>query len=190
VIKQVHERLVKIARDQGIAVGRRMRVDTTVVETNIHYPTDSSLLGDGVRVLTRVMKKITKIAGEVGAKLRDRSRSVKLRVLDIARAARAKDPQSQDKLKRAYGKLLASASRVVGQYLRHHPPAGLAPAGLPCRPPCIIFTGSVNFALESSYQSSAAVVGYVPFPRFVPARATNFGGTTSQSVTRRNHAYA
>jgi transposase, IS5 family len=121
VIKQVHERLVKIARDQGIAVGRRMRVDTTVVETNIHYPTDSSLLGDGVRV----MKKITKIAGEVGAKLRDRSRSVKLRVLDIARAARAKDPQSQDKLKRAYGKLLASASRVVGQYLRHHPPAGL-----------------------------------------------------------------
>ena len=28
-----------------------MRVDTTVVETNIHYPTDSSLLGDGVRVL-------------------------------------------------------------------------------------------------------------------------------------------
>ena len=35
-----------------------MRVDTTVVETNIHYPTDSSLLGDGARVLTRVMKKI------------------------------------------------------------------------------------------------------------------------------------
>jgi IS5 family transposase len=39
--------------------GRRMRVDTTVVETNIHYPTDSSLLGDGVRVLIRTMKKIT-----------------------------------------------------------------------------------------------------------------------------------
>jgi IS5 family transposase len=35
-----------------------MRVDTTVVETDIHYPTDSTLLGDGVRVLTRAMKKI------------------------------------------------------------------------------------------------------------------------------------
>ena len=46
--------------------GRRMRVDTTVVETNIHYPTDSSLLGDGVRVLIRTMKKITEIAGEAG----------------------------------------------------------------------------------------------------------------------------
>ena len=37
-----------------------MRVDTTVVETNIHHPTDSTLLGDGVRVLTRIMRKITK----------------------------------------------------------------------------------------------------------------------------------
>jgi IS5 family transposase len=118
VIKQVHERLVKIAHDQGVAVGRRMRVDTTVVETNIHYPTDSSLLGDGVRVLTRVMKKISEIAGEVGAKLRDRSRSVKLRVLDIARAARAKGPQRQEKLKRGYRKLLNSTSRVVGQAKR------------------------------------------------------------------------
>ena len=71
VIKQIHERMVKIAQDKGVADGRRMRVDTTVVETNIHYPTDSSLLGDGVRVLTRTMKKITEIAGKVGAKLRD-----------------------------------------------------------------------------------------------------------------------
>jgi IS5 family transposase len=75
-------------------------------------------MGDGVRVLTRAMKKITKIAGEVGTKLRDRSRSVKLRVLDIARAARAKGPQSRDKLKGAYGKLLSSTSRVVGQAKR------------------------------------------------------------------------
>jgi IS5 family transposase len=94
VIKQIHERMVMIARDKGVTDGRRMRVDTTVVETNIHYPTDSSLLGDGVRVLTRTMKKITEIAGNAGAKLRDRSRSVKLRVLDIARAARSKAKQS------------------------------------------------------------------------------------------------
>jgi IS5 family transposase len=117
-IKQIHARMVKIAQDNGVTEGRRMRVDTTVVETNIHYPTDSSLLGDGVRVLIRTMQKITAIAGETGAKLRDRSRSVKLRVLDIARAARAKGPQNQEKLKRAYGKLLNSTSRVVGQAKR------------------------------------------------------------------------
>ena len=101
VIKRVHERLVAIALEEGIATGKRMRVDTTVVETNIHYPTDPSLLGDGVRVLTRTMKKIAAIAGDVGAKLRDRSRTVKLRVLDIARAARAKGPQSQERLKQS-----------------------------------------------------------------------------------------
>jgi IS5 family transposase len=115
VIKQIHERIVHIAHEKGIVEGRRMRVDTTVVETNIHHPTDSSLLGDGVRVLTRAMKKISDIAGEAGAKLRDRSRSVKKRVQEIARAARAKGSQGQEKLQKAYADLLNSTSRVVGQ---------------------------------------------------------------------------
>jgi IS5 family transposase len=118
VLKQVHERIVTIARDQGITAGRRMRVDTTVVETDIHHPTDSTLLGDGVRVLTRIMGKITKIAGAVGSKLRDRSRSVKLRLLEIGRVARAKGPINQDKLKERYRRLLDTTSRVVGQAKR------------------------------------------------------------------------
>ena len=115
VIKQVHGRLVKIAQGNGVAPGRKMRVDTTVVETNIHYPTDSSLLGDGVRVLIRTMKKIGKMVGGAGAKLCNRSRSAKLRVLDIARAARAKGKPHQERLKTAYRLLLNSTSRVVGQ---------------------------------------------------------------------------
>jgi IS5 family transposase len=117
-VKRVHDRIVEIAREAGLAAGRRMRVDTTVVETNIHHPTDSTLLGDGVRVLTRTMKKISKIAGAVGAKLRDRSRSVKLRLLEIARTARTKGPLNHDKLKHGYRRLLASTSRVVGQAKR------------------------------------------------------------------------
>jgi transposase, IS5 family len=118
VIKQIHERIVSIAKEKDIALGSKMRVDTTVVETNIHYPTDSSLLGDGVRVLTRVMKKVTKIAGAVGCKLRDRSRSVKHRVMEIGRAARAKGSQGKEKLHKAYANLLSSTSRAVGQAKR------------------------------------------------------------------------
>jgi IS5 family transposase len=76
VLKRIHERMVRIAQDHGVTAGRRMRVDTTVVETNIHHPTDSTLLGDGVRVLTRIMKKIGNIAGAAGTSLRDRTRSV------------------------------------------------------------------------------------------------------------------
>lgn len=118
VIEQIHQRVVEMAVENKVVQGRKMRVDTTVVETNIHYPTDSSLLGDGNRVLTRLMKKVTTLAGAVGTKMRDRSRSVKLRVLDIARAARSKAPQSQEKLKLAYRKLLESTGRVVGQARR------------------------------------------------------------------------
>src|SRR5947209_5355050 len=103
-----------------------MRVDTTVVETNVHYPTDSSLLGDGVRVLIRAMKKIGKIAGETGAKLCDRGRSVKLRVLDIARAARSRAKQSQERLTRPDHRRpqYSSASRRIagaaGFFTLHH----------------------------------------------------------------------
>ena len=99
VVKQIHERIVQIARDHRVTEGRRMRVDTTVVETNIHYPTDSSLLGDGVRVLTRTMKKITGIAGAAGTQLRDRSRSVKWRVLEI----RAGGPRQRSTKRREAG---------------------------------------------------------------------------------------
>jgi IS5 family transposase len=77
VIKGIHDRIVQIAAEQKVVQGRKMRIDTTVVESNIHYPTDSSLLGDGVRVLTRSMHKITQLAGAAGTQLRDRSRSVK-----------------------------------------------------------------------------------------------------------------
>src|ERR1700732_1177173 len=115
VIKQIHTRMVTLAQSHGLTAGRRMRVDTTVVETNIHYPTDSSLLGDGGRVLTRTMKKITGIAGAAGTQRRERSRSVKWRVLEIARAARAKGRQSGEKLAQAYRRLLEATGRVVGQ---------------------------------------------------------------------------
>jgi IS5 family transposase len=118
IIEKLHERVVAIAQEKGIVQGRRLRVDTTVVETNIHYPTDSSLLGDGVRVLTRTMKRIAELAGTAGAKLRDRTRSVRYRLIEIGRASRSRGAQAQDKLKHSYHKLLCATARVVGQAQR------------------------------------------------------------------------
>jgi transposase, IS5 family len=118
VRKEIHARMVAIAKENGVIAGKRMRIDTTVVETNIHYPTDSALLGDAVRVLTRTMKRITAIAGAVGTKLRNRSRSAKFRLLEIARVARAKGAVNQDRLKERYRRLLDTTSRVVGQAKR------------------------------------------------------------------------
>jgi IS5 family transposase len=115
VVEKLHQRVVEIALEKKVAAGRKLRVDTTVVETNIHYPTDSSLLGDGVRVLTRVMKKVTQVAGQAGTALRDRTRSIKLKVLAIARASRNKTQSGKQKLEQAYVALLDASSRVVGQ---------------------------------------------------------------------------
>jgi IS5 family transposase len=115
VIEKLHQRMVEVAQENKIATGGKMRVDTTVVETDIHYPTDSTLLGDGVRVLTRIMKKVTAVAGKVGTQMRDRSRSAKLKVLAIARASRNKTEQGRQKMKNAYVKLLDVTSRVAGQ---------------------------------------------------------------------------
>jgi len=118
VIATLHRRVVAIAHQQHVIDGRHMRLDTTVVETNIHYPTDSSLLGDGVRVLTRTMKKIAAIAGHVGATLRDRRRSVKFRLLEINRIVRSKGALRRAQLTHAYQRLVAATNRVVGQAKR------------------------------------------------------------------------
>ena len=107
VLKQIHERMVKIAQDNGVIAGRRMRVDTTVVETNIHHPTDSTLLGDGVRVLTRIMKKITDIAGAVGNQAaRPQPERETAAVRDRAGGARQRPAQS--------GQIEAALSPVAG----------------------------------------------------------------------------
>jgi IS5 family transposase len=53
VIDQLHRQVIEVAKRAGVTHGRRFRIDTTVVETNVHYPTDSTLLQDGIRVLTR-----------------------------------------------------------------------------------------------------------------------------------------
>ncbi len=118
VIKQIHQRMVELAVENKVVQGRRMRVDTTVVETNIHYPTDSTLLGDGTRVLTRLMKRVTAVAGAAGTKLRDRMRSVSRCVMEIARAARVKGDKGKEKLVPIYRKLVDITGRVVAQAKR------------------------------------------------------------------------
>ena len=85
---ELHDRIVGLAQQRRMIHGRKMRVDTTVVETNVHYPTDSSLLGDGARVLTLTMKKVEKATGGLKKRIRDRMRSVNKKVMAIALAGR------------------------------------------------------------------------------------------------------
>src|SRR5919106_1981413 len=115
VTRAIHERVVALGRKQGVMSGRKLRVDTTVAETDIHYPTDSGLLGDAVRVLTRTMKQIERQAGDVGTRLRDRTRSVKYRLIEIGRSAMRQSEGAVARRTEAYRKLMATTNKVMGQ---------------------------------------------------------------------------
>lgn len=118
VIAKLHERLVQIAQANKVMQGRKLRADTTVVETNIHYPTDSSMLGDGARVLTRTMKKVEKQAGKLKRRVRNRMRSVSKRVIAIATAGRHKGEEGERKRKREYRDLLRLSRQILNDTKR------------------------------------------------------------------------
>jgi transposase, IS5 family len=118
VVAKLHERLVRLAEEKGVVRGRKMRVDTTVVETNIHYPTDSSMLGDSARVLRRTMKRIEKQAGKLKRKVRDRTRSVNKRVMAIATASRHRGAEGEEKRKKEYRELLRLSRQILNDTKR------------------------------------------------------------------------
>jgi IS5 family transposase len=60
-LRQLNQRLTQIATQLKITQGRKLRTDGTVVETNIHFPSDNSLLTDGVRVLSRLLREARKL---------------------------------------------------------------------------------------------------------------------------------
>ena len=118
VVVQLHRRVVELAVEKKVIQGRKMRVDTTVVETNIHYPTDSSLLGDGARVLTRILKKVEEAVGGLKQPVRDRMRTVRKKVVGMAIAARRKGQAGEEQRKGLYKELLRVTRQVVNQASR------------------------------------------------------------------------
>src|SRR5881397_1397221 len=116
VLKDLLAQLVTRGRERRVVQGRRLRVDTTVVETNIHYPTDATLLADGVRVLTRTLQRL-------GEQVRKRTRAVGRRVFEIAQRSRTAGPrvspkvraQSKARMKALYQELMGIARAVLRQ---------------------------------------------------------------------------
>jgi IS5 family transposase len=111
VITDLHQRVVDVAKRAGVTHGRRFRIDTTVVETNVHYPTDSTLLQDGVRVLTRTMQRAHQAAGSPTSHPRNRLRSVTRLSLAISRQART--PKTRDAMIKSYRRLMATTRAVL-----------------------------------------------------------------------------
>src|SRR5882672_5580512 len=113
VTAEIHQRVVRLACEQGVARGDTLRIDSTVVESNVHYPTDSSLLGDGIRVLSRGLERIASECKNGAVEVADHARAVKHRLLEISRAAKCLTPANQQRMRDSYQKLLALTRGVV-----------------------------------------------------------------------------
>ena len=98
IVKQVNELLIQKLDDEKVLKRRKLRVDTTVVESDIQHPTDATLLQDGVRVITRIVQKIRKVASHATQGFQDRTGEVKERILSIAKLLRRRTAQSWEDL--------------------------------------------------------------------------------------------
>jgi transposase, IS5 family len=88
-IAKVNRAITLKLREDKVVRGRKARLDSTVVDADIHYPTDSDLIADGVKGLTRLGKQIRSTFEEkktaLVAEVHDRSRSVKSKLLGIGK---------------------------------------------------------------------------------------------------------
>ena len=118
-LQALNDRAVQLARSLKVTRGRKPRVDTTAVEAEIHYPTDSALVGDGVRVVTRLLRRakvaLGGAAAGLGGAFRSRMRTVRKLSQQLHRIARRKGAEGRAALKAAYAKLIAVAQLTAAQ---------------------------------------------------------------------------
>ena len=106
---KINEVLVQYARSRKLESGRSLRTDTTVVASNIHYPTDAKLLWDSIRVLTRLMTRCREMLPEYDFGFANRSKSSKKLCYKITMA---KGPKAPKKRRKLYRKLIRTANEV------------------------------------------------------------------------------
>jgi IS5 family transposase len=113
------EHITDRARHLKVTRGRKLRIDGTVVQTNIHYPVDSTLLGDGVRVLSRTIRRAKSLIADSAARaksvFRDRRRSVRRVMKGLIDAARRRGEAAQQQLQDGYRQLLELTEQVITQ---------------------------------------------------------------------------
>jgi hypothetical protein len=126
-LKAINDLVVQAAVDLGLEDGQKLRVDTTVVQTDIHHPTDNTLLWDVVRVVTRLIGRLAAALGRRRIKgFRDRTRSARRRMQEIQRMT---SRQRQDHQTGTYRELIGIAEELMGQSL--HSEGAPMTSGLP-----------------------------------------------------------
>ena len=122
-LEQINRLLVKYASATGLEDGQKLRVDCTVMETNIHEPSDSSLLKDSVHVLTRLILRARKY---VAIEFTNHRRCAKRRALAIqhARTTEERLPLYQQLLK-ITEQTMTAAQQALAAFATVYPPQAL-----------------------------------------------------------------
>jgi IS5 family transposase len=118
-LERFNHRLTQLATQLKVTKGRKLRTDGTVVETNIHHPSDSSLLSDSVRVLGRTLsraKEALKGQTDLGEQVfRNRIRSVRRLARQVGEAMRKGGETAKTEGKTAYRKLVKATQATIQQ---------------------------------------------------------------------------
>ena len=109
-LQALNDLVLKAAVDLGLEDGKRLRVDTTVTETDIHHPTDNTLLWDVVRVLTRLIGRLGKVLPKGIDNFSNRTRCARRRMQEIQRMTARQRPTQQ---KGKYRQLIGITQQVV-----------------------------------------------------------------------------
>ena len=110
--KRINDTLARFAIEEGKIEGERLRIDTTAFETNVHYPTDSSLLWDLYRVLVREIERLRKVAPSLVDAFHLQLKRVKRIVLQISRATKRRGKKTKD-VKPLYKRLLRHVESIL-----------------------------------------------------------------------------
>src|SRR5215469_6014978 len=121
-MQAINQAVVQAAVQLGLEDGKRLRIDTTVVETNIHFPTDATLLWDTVRTVTRLVQDLDKILPRGVPGFTNRTRSARRRMQELERmTAQERHTQQEPKyreLLRITEQVLTNARQVVAKTAR------------------------------------------------------------------------
>ncbi len=113
ILRDLNDALVLKLKEKKVIRGRKFRTDTTVTEANIHYPTDTGLLGDGVKVITRTVTRLKKLAAGVGKGFVNHTRKVKKTCLALNKVLKNRVSRSNPALVKAKKELIEVAEEVV-----------------------------------------------------------------------------
>lgn len=112
-IKALNEALVLKLKESKVVRGKKLRIDTTVVESDIHYPTDTGLLNDGIRVVTRVVTKLKKMVTNIGRRFVNHTRQAKKQYLRLVKQLKGRTGKDAKAAKKTRHKLVKISERVI-----------------------------------------------------------------------------